>query len=345
MHLTRPLSARRIALVTGTAGYVAGWVARTLLQDGWDVRGLDVAVHPPGHIEGEGFEPLRGDVRDHDVVAKSARGVSAVFHLAMLDGSGRESAEEVVSLALDGLDAVLAAVREEGVRLVYTSSAAAVGETDDPGRPCDEDDWNDLAVTPYQRAKVEAERRLWERAADVDAVAVLPGMAIGPRDPTGTPSNARIEQMYRRARLPIWFGGGLNAVDVRDVARGHVLAFEKGTRGRRYILGGTNLTFRELLETVRVRRGLRGAPPFRLPDGPLLATVGAYERVVRAAGKRPIVTKVQLEKRLRRYLYLSNERARRELGFTPRPLVASIRDLLDWSLDTGRLPASLPRPV
>ncbi len=324
----------KLALVTGSSGHVGGWVVRTLLEHGFRVRGLDLSPPPRGFLPyTERFESVTGDVCDRDLVRHASRDARAVFHLAMLHAQhlkGERADRELTRIAIEGLDAVIDAIRAagSGVRLVYTSTAGAVGETRDPERPRTEEDWNDEPITAYARAKIAAERRLWQRSDEVDAVALLPGMTVGPDDPYESASNSRIEQMYRRAWVPLWFEGGLNVADVRDVALAHLLAFERGERGRRYLIGGQNLTFRDLSRELRQLRGLGGSPSLRVPDRALLTAVRAYELFCQTAGKKPAVTRAQVDKRLGSYAYIASDRARAELGYSPRPLDETLRDLV-----------------
>jgi dihydroflavonol-4-reductase len=338
-------AAERTALVTGSSGHIGGAIVRALLERGFRVRGLDLTLPPDGFLPySERFEPRIGDVRDQQVVSEAALGVDAVFHLAMKHLqhlSGAEAERELTAIAVEGLASVVEAARQTGARLVYTSTAGAVGETRDPDVPRTEDDWNDDPVTPYTKAKIAAERWLWENAKDVHAVALLPGMTIGPHDPHQSASNGRIEQMYRRSRVPFWFSGGLNIVDVRDLAEAHMVAVERGQSGRRYLVGGHNLTFRELATELRRMRGQSGSPRLRVPDRALISMVGMYERAAKAGGQKPFVTARQVEKRLGNYAYIDNSRARAELGFQPRPLEQSLRDLLLWSARVGHIPSGI----
>jgi dihydroflavonol-4-reductase len=289
------------ALVTGSSGHIGRWVVRLLRERGFAVRTFD-------RQEGQ-------DVRDAALLDKAARGVDVIFHLAMQHWSGRESPAEIEAIAHEGLRNVVAAA--DGAKIVHTSSTAAVGESASP-TPLDERTWNDDPITPYTRAKVSSERLLWELAPN--AIAVLPAMTIGPDDPGPTASNARIVAMQRRGWF--WFPGGLNIVDVRDVAEGHLAAFERGRAGERYILGGKNLEYRDLMTMVRGRR-----PPVRIPTRALLTAVSIYERF---AGDKPFVTSAQLRKRIGAYAYYSSEKARRELGYAARALdetlSATLRD-------------------
>lgn len=319
------------ALVTGAAGHIGRNVAEALLAAGFHVVGLDVREPAPELSRNPAFTAVVNDVRDRPTLLEAARGARAIFHLAMRPFTGVESDAELEALALDGLDAAIAAARGSRARLVFTSSTAAVGETIDPLRPRDETSWNDDPVTPYTRAKVLAERALWrerERSGGaLDAVAVLPAMTIGPGDDHLTASNARIVEMMRRARLPLWFGGGTGLADARDVAAGHLLAAERGRPGERYILCAENLTNRELLTRIRRLTGAGGPPAVRVPDTALLAAVAGVERLTRAAGRRPFVTTRQMRHRLDRYAFFDAARARTELGWTPRPVDDTLRDI------------------
>lgn len=313
------------ALVTGAAGHIGTWVSRTLRDAGWDVLGLDQKPCP-------GIEAVRVDVCDANRVVRAAEGADAIFHLAMQHARDlrRDTAEAALrDVAIGGIESVVEAARQNGARLIVTGTAGAVGEARDPRHPPDEEGWNPSPVTPYTKAKIAAERRLWEFEG-IDAIAVLPGMTIGPDDPHGGHSNARVLQMMRRARVPVAFEGGLNVADVRDVARGHLQAFEKGRPGQRYLLGGTNLTFKELWSAVRAVRGMSKAR-FTVPRAPLVAGVGLYERAARLAKQRPFVTREQVAQRIGSYAYVDDTRARNDLGYTSRPLAETLRDLQRWS--------------
>lgn len=330
------MTARR-ATVTGSAGHIGSHVVAALLAEGWSVRGLDLAPPSPGRVER--FEAVTGDVRDARAVAEACRGADVVFHAAMRYWTGAEPAAEIEGTALEGLRSVAAALRGTSARLVYTSSTAAVGE----GRPderLDEDRWNDRAATPYTRAKVAAERSLWAEHADLDAVAVLPAMTVGPGDRHGTASNARLLAMFRGARLPFWFDGGLNVVDVRDVAAAHLRAAERGARGRRYLAVGHNLSYRDLLGAVRRARGLSGRPSVRVPDAPVLLAARALEALGALTGRPQAVTVAQVRARQGACAYYDAARSRRALELRVRPLEETLRDLARWFVTTGRLPAS-----
>lgn len=333
----------RLAVVTGSAGHLGSNLVELLRGSGWRVRGVDLRPHPDrlshGPAGAPALEAIRADVGDRGALVKACQGADVVFHMAMAYAAGPRP--ELVELARVGVDNAIAAVEASGgaTRLVLTSSTATVGDTADPEHPRDEGHWNSAAVTGYQQGKIAAERRLWSRvqAGDLDAVAVLPAMTVGPGDDRLTASNARIRAMLRYARVPVWFPGGTGLVDVRDVARGHVLAAERGASGQRYILNAANLTFRELMTAVRRVRGLRGAPPVRLPERPLLLGVGVFEAACRAVGREPFVGREQLRSRLCNYAWFDSGRARAELGWSSRPVADTLRDTARFLDDSGRV--------
>lgn len=318
----------RLALVTGSAGHIGSWIVRELLADGWTVRGFDIKPHPHD-LASAAFEPVAADVRDRAVFLNAAQGASAIFHLAMCFSPDSMSNSDLTDLAQRGVQNAVEALRSSNgqARLVHTSSTATLGETPTGARLLDEQDWDPTPATAYARAKIAGERLLWQEAAGMDAVAVLPAMTIGPGDTGGSPSTERILQMYRRAWLPFWFAGGLNVVDVRDVARGHLLAFEHGRAGSRYILGGENVEFRQLIATVRSLAGRR--PPWiPVPIAPLLLAAKVYERLMSTVGKQPLVTTTQMRKRFGSYQWVSTALAQHHLGYNFRSLTDTLGDLL-----------------
>ncbi len=324
------------ALVTGAAGHIGGWVTRLLLERGVSVTALDrrpvnvEALRHPSH--GASLRAITGDVRKPDAL-KRALDVGppdAIFHLAMELWTGTESPSELTSIAVDGIDILLDVVASmsPSPRVVYTSSCATLGVSRDPTAPCTERDRAQHASTPYVAAKLAAEARLRERleeARDVDVVTTLPSMTIGPRDPRGTPSNRRVAAMLKSWWNPLTLAGGLNVVDVRDVALGHLQAFDHGATGARYILGGHNLTFAELTRACQRAAGWRALPPVSLPARLLLPGVRAVQALTTRLGRRPFVTTEQVEQRIGRYAFVDHSLASEQLGYRPRALAETLR--------------------
>jgi dihydroflavonol-4-reductase len=215
-------------------------------------------------------------------------------------------------------------------RVVHTSSVATL-RVHPATEAATEDDAVDMheAIGAYKRSKVAAER-LVERMVSGDglpAVIVNPTTPVGARDVRPTPTG-RILVEAARGRMPAYVETGLNLVDVEDVARGHLLALERGRIGERYILGGENLMLRELLGEIAVLSGRR-APRVRLPVAPLLPLAHAAEALARLSGKEPFLTVDGLAMSRNR-MFFSSGKAARELGYEPGPHLAGVAAALDW---------------
>jgi dihydroflavonol-4-reductase len=291
------------AYVTGATGFVGSHVAAELRAQGAEVR------------------DERIDLLDRDALARAVEGCDAVFHVAALY-SYSAPAEELWRVNVEGTRAVLEASAAMGVRrLVHTSTAGTCGPV--PGRAANEEDsppdW-ELAV-PYKRTKLAAEQRVLESArGGLDAVVVNPTTPVGPGDRKPTPTGRMIAGVAR-GRIPAYLGRtGLNVVDVRDVARGHVLAFERGETGERYLLGGENLPLQELFARI-ARLAERRPPRLRIPYA-----------AARAAAALRLAN--QDEVRLARIpMYFTSDKARSRLGYAPGPidpaLALAVREALD----------------
>jgi dihydroflavonol-4-reductase len=272
--------------VTGASGFVGSHVARELRERGAEVRDHFV------------------DLGDLAGLERALEGCDAVFHVAALY-SFDEPAAELERVNVAGTRNVIAACRSQGVgRLVHTSSCATCGPV--PGRPATEEDspppW-ELSV-PYKRTKLEAERLVLE--SGLDAVAVNPTTPVGEGDWRPTPTG-RMIRGAASGRYRAFLDIGLNVVDVRDVARGHVLALERGRSGERYILGGVNLTLAELFAAVCDLAG-RPRPRIRIPYA-----------AVRAASLAGIVNRHEATL-ARLPAYFSSAKAESELGYRPGPV-------------------------
>jgi dihydroflavonol-4-reductase len=282
--------------VTGASGFVGGHVARALREHGHDVR--------------DGWV----DVLDVPRLRRAVAGCDAVVHVAALY-SFTAPARELEAVNVQGTRNVIEACRAAGVeRLLATSSCATCGPV--PGRQATEDDlppgW-ELAV-PYKRTKLEAERLV----LDAGGVCVNPTTPVGEGDRAPTPTGAMIRAVAT-GRYRAFPRIGLNVVDVRDVARGHLLALEHGRRGERYLLGGADLTMRELFAAVA---DLAGRPRPRIP---------VPYRAIRAGAALGLVNRSEAIL-ARTPAYFSSAKAQRELGYAPGPvtpaLARSVRELM-----------------
>jgi dihydroflavonol-4-reductase len=252
------------------------------------------------------------DVRDGDAVARAVDGAEAVLHVAALYSYSAPEGE-LRAVNVEGTRNVIAACRAARVRrLVYTSTAGTCGPV--AGRSATEADhppeW-ELSV-PYKRTKLEAERLVLAAAADgLDAVCVNPTTPIGEGDDAPTPTGRMVRGVASGRYRATLRHGGLNLVDVHDVARGHVLALEHGRRGERYLLGGANLTLAEVFALIARAAG-RPAPRLQLPYGIArgLALLGLANRQEVVLARLPA--------------WFSSEKARSALGYEPSPIEPAV---------------------
>ena len=335
---------RRVrVLVTGASGFVGAHVARRLAEAGAEVRGLSRSVPPE---EARVADHVAADLLDADALARAVEDCEAVVHVAALYAYGRGDAERMEAVNVEGTRTVLAAAaRGPRRRVVVTSSSATCGPV--AGRPATEDDappaW-ELRV-PYKRTKLAAERVALERARQgADVVVVNPTTVVGRGDRRPTPSGKMVRDVATGAISGYMRGGGINVVAAADVAAGHALALERGRAGQRYILGGEDLSLREAFALIARRAGRR--PPW-IPV-PYAAALGAAHLAAlagRATGRAPRLLVLDEVRLARLPLFFSSEKARRELGYAPRPAAAALEEATDWFLlrATGGSPRSQSR--
>lgn len=320
------------AFVTGASGFVGANLARALLDRGWRVRALVRGDAPS--LDGLAVERVHGDLFA-PVLTDAMRGCDALFHVAATYSLWHRDRDAVMRSNVDGTRSVLAAARAAGVpRTVHTSSVAAIGARDD-GVPADETYQSPPArlIGAYKRSKYLAElevRRAVETGQDV--VMVNPTTPLGPWDAKPTPTG-EIVVRFLTGRMPAYVDTGLNVVDVRDVAAGHVLAYERGVTGERYILGSENLTLRALLDRLASITG-RPAPRLRLPRVIPLAYAALSEYVLARAGVQPDVPLDSVRMAKQRMFYTA-AKAVRELGFPQSPVDDALADAVTWFHDHG----------
>lgn len=317
-----------VALVTGATGFVGGHVAADLLANGWTVRAL---VRPQSMGSGRlpaGCAPVPGDLLDAAAVRAATQGVDAVFHVAARYSLARARAGEVYRTNTDGTANVLRAAVEAGAPVVHCSSVATVGLPAD-GTPGTEDTPlpSSQVIGAYKRSKLASERLALDTAARGHRVVVVnPTAPVGPGDHAPTPTG-RIITDFLAGRMPAYVDTGLNLVDVRDVAAGHRLALERGTSGRRYILGNQNMTLRQILHTLAALSGRR-APRVRIPHALAIAAAAVDEAVEgRLLGREPLAP---LDGALmaRKRMWVDGSRAVRELGLPQSPVRDALADAI-----------------
>jgi dihydroflavonol-4-reductase len=322
------------AFVTGATGFVGSHVARALASMGADLRLLVRASSPTRNIDTLLAERVIGDLREPDSFRSAIAGCDAVFHIAADYRLWTRDAADTQSMYrsnVEGTRGLIEAARQAGVRrIVYCSSVATMGFTGN-GHPANEDSPVRLEnmIGHYKRSKFLAEQVAMEAGkSGGDVVVVNPTTPVGECDVKPTPTGRIIVDFLKR-KFPAYVDTGLNLVDVRQVARGHIAAWEKGRPGERYILGGENLTLKQILDRLAAITGL-AAPRVRLPYVIALAA-GVGDTVVtgRIRRREPRVT-LDAVRMGRKKMWVSSEKAQRELGWNIVPVDDALRRAVEW---------------
>jgi dihydroflavonol-4-reductase len=325
-----------LAFVTGATGFVGSHVARVLAEQGADLRLLLRSSSDPKNIEGLKADRVVGDLRDSASLEKSMAGCDVVFHVAADYRLWVRDPDQMYRTNIEGTRAVLEAARKNGVRrVVYTSSVATMGIASN-GYPADENSPVSLAnmIGPYKRSKFMAEEVAMSAGrSGMDVVVVNPSTPVGERDIKPTPTG-RIVVDFLKKKFPAYVDTGLNLVDVTECARGHVAALEKGKSGERYILGGENLTLKQILDKLAAITGLP-SPKVRVPYVMALAT-GVVDQMITGhiLGREPRAT-IDAVRMGRKKMFVSSSKAERELGWKTVPVDAALRRAVDWFQANG----------
>ena len=324
----------RPALVTGASGFLGWHVARVLLERGYAVRAL---ARPGSRVEGLAVELVTGDLRDRDSLARAAAGCGLVFHVAADYRLWAKDPSELYQSNVEGTRNLLEAARSAGVeRVVYTSTVGCIGVP--PGGVGDEDTPVSLAdmAGDYKRSKFLAERIALEFAeTGFPVVIVNPTAPVGDHDVKPTPTG-KIILDFLNGDMPAFIDTGLNVVDVRDTAEGHLLACERGRPGERYILGSENLTLAQILQKLAVATG-RKAPAVRLPYA-VAYCAGLFSTAWAGVTGTPPRVPMEAVRMARKKMWVTHEKARRELGYRPGPADAALARAAEWFL-SERAPA------
>jgi dihydroflavonol-4-reductase len=315
------------ALLTGASGFVGGAVARVLLGKGVEVRALLRPGSSPNLDRKGDVEIVRGDLRDAASVLAAADGCDAIFHVGAVFSFSLPAAE-ILSVNVGGTRNVIAAARSTSARLVHCSSIAAVGGMRDGVLP-DERQFSTTAPGPYERSKCESEALVREEAArGLEVVIVNPTFPVGWGDVKPTPTGGMIRD-FLRGRLPAYVDTGMNVVDVDDVAEGHWLAFERGRRGERYILGHANLKMQDLLEELALVSG-RKAPRVRMPHAVALGLAHVDALICGKLLRREPRVPLEGVRTSQEIRFANCSRAVRELGLKQTPIRETLEKAVRW---------------
>ena len=326
-------------LVTGATGFVGGAIARRLLADGRTIRVLARTPAAAAALEALGAEVAAGDVLEPDTVERAARGCEIVYHAAGVNGFCMRDPGPMRAANVSGTENVIAAAARAGARrVVYTSSAATIGEA--AGVVADEDTPHRGAfLSHYERSKYDAERaaiRVAERYA-IELVCINPASVQGPGRTGGT---ARLILDYANGRLHTLVRSRFSLVDVDDCTEGHVLAEAAGQAGRRYLLSGVCVSTEEAIATFARITGIEHRT-VNLPRPVALAAGGVVGSLAGARGRRPRLCREMVATLLHGHAY-DGSRATRELGLQYRSFDEMVRRTLAWYVQEGMITAPLP---
>jgi dihydroflavonol-4-reductase len=324
------------AFVTGATGFLGSHVARVLAEQGAELRLLVRATSNLKNLEGLKAETATGDLRDSASLGKAMEGCEVVFHVAADYRLWVRDPAEMYRSNVEGTRAILGAARQNAVHcVIYTSSVATMGFTGN-GHPADEDSPVSLAdmIGHYKRSKFMAEQVALEAGrGGMRVVTVNPTTPVGEQDIKPTPTG-RIVVDFLKRKFPAYVETGLNLVDVHECALGHIAALEKGKSGERYILGGQNLTLKQILDKLGVIAGLP-SPTVKLPYFVAYAA-GAVDETVsgRLLGREPRAT-VETVRMGKKKMWASSDKAERELGWKTIPADGALRRAVEWFRANG----------
>jgi dihydroflavonol-4-reductase len=319
------------AFVTGATGFLGAHVARVLAAQGAQLRLLVRPTSDLRNIAGVAADTVTGDLRDPQSIEKAMAGCDTVFHVAADYRLWVRDPDQMYRTNVDGTKSLVAAAQKNGVaRVVYTSSVATMGFSSN-GPVADEDSPVSLAdmVGHYKRSKFMAEQVALEAGRSGQHIVVVnPSTPVGEMDVKPTPTG-RIVLDFLKKKFPAYVDTGLNLVDARECARGHVAALEKGRSGQRYILGGENLTLKQILDKLAAITGL----PSPTVEVPHFVALGAavvdelWTGYIRGREPRATIDAVRMG---RKKMFVSSGRAERELGWQIVPVDGALRRAADW---------------
>jgi len=313
-------------LVTGASGFLGWHVARVLLERSYTVRAL---VRPGSRIGELDVERVTGDLRDAASLQRAVAGCGLVFHVAADYRLWAKDPSELYRSNVEGTRNLLAAARSAAVdRVIYTSTVGCIGVP--PGGIGDEAAPVSLhqMTGAYKRSKFQAEQVALEFArGGFPVVIVNPTAPVGDHDVKPTPTG-KIVVDFLNGDMPAFIDTGLNVVDVRDTALGHLLACERGKPGERYILGSENLTLAQILEKLAEITG-RKAPRIRLPYA-VAWCAGAFSTAWAGVTGTPPRVPLDAVRMARKKMWVTHEKARRELGFHPGPADIALAKAVEW---------------
>lgn len=325
------MSPKPTVLITGAGGFVGIHLTRLLLKEGFPVRALVRSAEKKSPLNGLDVEKIVGDLRDAASLEKACKGCESVFHVAALYDFWAPRRQDFYDINVTGTRNVLEAAKKTKVaKIVYTSTVGVLKAPADPKTPANESSFPDERdlCNDYKRSKYQAEQVVDRYAkTGTPVVIVNPTTPIGPCDTRPTPTG-KIVLDFLRGKIPAYLDTGLNLVDVEDVARGHLLAAEKGKVGERYILGGTDMTLKALYDLLAELSG-RKSPRWKIPYSlALMAALGS--ELVAKIGQRAPAISIGAVRMAKKFMYFNSGKAVSQLGYRPGPIGPALERSVEW---------------
>ncbi|HWR37174.1 MAG TPA: hopanoid-associated sugar epimerase [Clostridia bacterium] len=330
--------------VTGATGFVGSHVARQLAERGAELRLLVRSSSPRDNVARLNADLVVGDMTKPESYSKALEGCECVFHVAADYRLWTRDPRQMYASNVSGTTSLLRAAHDAGVRrIIYTSSVATMGFGHAPeGRRAPVDETTPVSLDDmighYKRSKFVAEQRAMEAAREgIDVVIVNPSTPVGEQDIKPTPTGRIILDFLKR-RFPAYVETGLNLVDVHDCAAGHIAAMEHGRSGERYILGGQNLTLKQILDKLEIITGLP-SPTMKVPYALAFATAvvdTAWTGLVLKREPRATIDAVRMGRKM---MFVSSAKSERELGWRAGPVDEALRRAAEWFVLHGYTPA------
>ncbi len=322
-----------ITLVTGATGFIGAALVRQLLDQGDTVRALSRFNNDRRNLDGLKVEIADGDLQVAGSLYKAVKGCQRLYHVAAHYSLWAPDPQLFYRINVKGTKNLMEIAWKAGVeRIVYTSTVGALGIPTD-GQPANEETPVSLSemVGDYKRSKYLAEQAVVQMAREgLPVVIVNPSAPVGPRDIKPTPTGQMIVDFLKR-KMWAYLDTGMNLIDVEDVARGHILAMEKGRIGQKYILGHKNMTLREIFETLGKISGIK--PPTIKAPYPLVLSAAYVNEWVSWMTKRPPRIPLTGVKMAKKYMYFDSSKATRELGLPQSPIEEALEKAIRWFQD------------
>ena len=324
-------------LVTGANGHVGNNICRMLVERGEHVRAMIRASASDEPLRGLDLEIVRGDILDPESTQRAVDGCGRVYHTAAgFVMWSKDPERDIIRPSVDGTRHVMEAAAKAGVdKVMYTSTTGTMGFSTSPDTVIDETRFNTDPHTHYVRGKIAAEKEAFAIAqrTKLPITSIHPGLILGPRFYKLSESVRQVADFLNQG-APVYFEGGFGVVDVDDVARGALLAMDKGRDGERYIVSGENVTVKQLFDLCADLTGLK-APAMKAPLPILRLLAAGMELGARVTGNRPMLDRSQVDEFAGKYGYFDSSKAERELGYTYLSARDTVRRTIAWLIDRG----------